>query len=118
MKKRGSVLRNVTTNQVLAANVRYAESWWDRFVGFIPHRVVAPDDGLWFRNCWAIHTLGMRAHVDVIFLDADGRVVRTDRNVPRHRPAIACPGARSVVELGAGALEGRDVLAGDWLALE
>ncbi len=115
---KGSVLRNVTTDQILATNVRYADTWWDRIVGFIPKRVIAPDDGLWFRNCWAIHTLGMRARIDVIFLDAEGCVVRADRNVAQQHPAIACIGARNVVELGAGALEGRDVLAGDRLALE
>jgi uncharacterized membrane protein (UPF0127 family) len=114
----GRILRNSTTGQVLASNVRYADTWWERIAGFIPHRVVAPDDGLWFRNCWAIHTLGMRAQLDVIFLDKDGCVVRADRKVAKQRPAIACVGARSVVELGAGALEGRDVLAGDRLILE
>jgi hypothetical protein len=31
---------------------------------------------------------------------------------------VACRGARSVVELGAGALDGRDVLAGDRLELQ
>jgi uncharacterized membrane protein (UPF0127 family) len=118
MGKKGRVLRNATTGQVLAENVRYADTWWDRIAGFIPRSVVAPDDGLWFRNCWAIHTLGMRAQLDVIFLDAESRVVRTEREVALHRPAIACIGARSVVELGAGALEGRDVLAGDRLTLE
>jgi uncharacterized membrane protein (UPF0127 family) len=60
----------------------------------------------------------MRAHLDVIFLDDKGRVVRTDRAVQLNRPVIACRGARSVVELGAGALEGRDLLVGDRLELE
>ena len=118
MHKHGCVLRNATTGEILAENVRYADSWWDRFAGFIPHSVVPPDDGLWFRNCWAIHTLGMRARLDVIFLDDKGRVVRVHRRVPRHHPAITCLGAHSVVELGAGALEGRDLLAGDRLTLE
>lgn len=112
-----AVLRNETTGQVLAQNVRYADTWWERLAGFIPRAVIEPDDGLWFRDCWAIHTLGMRARIDVIFLDYQGCVVRTQRNVPRHRPAIACLGASNVVELGAGALEGRDLLAGDRLAL-
>jgi uncharacterized membrane protein (UPF0127 family) len=118
MRARTGLLKNATTGEVIAANVRYAETWWDRLAGFIPRRVVAPDDGLWFRNCWAIHTIGMRARIDVIFLDGQGRVVRADRHVPLHHPAIACIGARDVVELGAGALDGRDVLAGDRLTLE
>ncbi len=113
-----ALLRNATTGEVIAANVRAANSWWDRFAGFIPQRVVEPDDGLWFDRCWAIHTLGMRAQIDVIFLDARDCVMRTACAVPQHRLAVVCPGARSVVELGTGALDGRDVLAGDRLFLE
>lgn len=113
-----AVLKNATTSQVIAERVRYADSWWERLAGFIPRGAVDPDEGLWFRDCWAIHTLGMRAHIDVIFLDRDNRVVKTQRSVPLHHPFISCVGARAVVELGAGALDGRDVLAGDRLVLE
>jgi hypothetical protein len=35
-----------------------------------------------------------------------------------NRPVVACRGARNVVELGAGALEGRDLLVGDRLELK
>jgi uncharacterized membrane protein (UPF0127 family) len=111
-------LKNNTTGEVIASNVSYADTWWQRLAGFIPRGDVDPDEGLWFRDCWAIHTLGMRAHIDVIFLDSEGRVVRAQRSVPRQRPMISCLGASSVVELGAGALEGRDLLAGDQLVLE
>ena len=113
-----SRLRNLTTGQVIAEHVEYADSWWKRFAGFIPKREVLPDDGLWFRDCWAIHTIGMRARLDVIFLDAELRVIKTQRSVALGRPIVSCLGARNVVELGAGALEGRDVLIGDRLALE
>lgn len=111
-------LKNATTAQVIAENVRYADTWWERLAGFIPRGTVEPDEGLWFRDCWAIHTVGMRAHIDIIFLDAENRVMRTERNVALQRPLISCVGARSVVELGAGALDGRDVLSGDRLMLE
>jgi uncharacterized protein len=111
-------LRNATTGQVIAENVQYADTWWQRFAGFIPKREIPPDDGLWFRDCWAIHTLGMRARIDVIFLDEQSRVMKMERSVASHRPIVSCFGARNVVELGAGALDGRDVLAGDRLVLE
>jgi uncharacterized membrane protein (UPF0127 family) len=110
-------LKNKTTGQIIAENVRYADTWWDRLAGFIPRDCIDPDDGLWFRDCWAIHTLCMRAPIDVIFLDGEGRVVRAQRSVQSQRPVIACFGARSVVELGAGALAGRDLLVGDALEL-
>jgi len=111
-------LKNTTTGQIIAENVRYADTWWQRLAGFIPRNIVEPDEGLWFRDCWAIHTLGMRAQIDVIFLDRDGRVVRAQRSVPLQHPLISCIGARNVVELGAGALDGRDLLVGDRLILE
>lgn len=111
-------MRNETTGQIIADRVRYADTWWLRFAGLIPQREVSPDDGLWFRDCWAIHTLGMRARIDVIFLDEHSRVVKTHRGVAQHRPIVSHFGARNVVELGAGALDGRDVLVGDRLTLE
>lgn len=113
-----SILKNATTGEVIAERVRYADSWWDRLAGFIPKNVVEPDEGLWFRDCWAIHTICMRAKIDVIFLDEQGCIVRTERQVPLNRPVVAWRGARSVVELGAGALEGRDLLVGDRLELQ
>lgn len=113
-----AILKNATTGEVIAERVRYADTWWDRLAGFIPKEIVDPDEGLWFRDCWAIHTLCMRAKIDVIFLDENGCVVRTEREVRLNRPVVACPGARNVVELGAGALEGRDLLAGDRLELQ
>lgn len=113
-----AVLRNVTTSEIIAENVKYADSWWERLAGFIPKGLVEPDEGLWFRDCWAIHTLGMRSHIDIIFLDDESRVVKTRRSVPLHHPFVSCVGARAVVELGAGALDGRDVLAGDRITLE
>lgn len=111
------VLMNATTGQVIAENVRYADTWWTRLAGFIPKANVDPDEGLWFRDCGAIHTLLMRACIDVVFLDRDGCVIRTLQRVPTQRPLVGCAGAHNVVELGAGALEGRDLLAGDRLAL-
>jgi uncharacterized membrane protein (UPF0127 family) len=111
-------LKNNTTGEIIAWNVTYADTWWQRLAGFIPRAQVDPDEGLWFRDCWAIHTLGMRAHIDVIFLDDKGCIVRTHRSVPLQRPVLSCFGARNVVELGAGALEGRDLLVGDRLTLE
>lgn len=111
-------LCNATTGEVIAADVKVAASWWERFAGLIPRKIVAPDEGLWFRDCWAIHTMLMQTAIDVIFIDKHERVVRTHARVRRNRFAVACFGATGVVELGPGALEGRDVLPGDRLELK
>jgi len=52
-------------------------------------------------RCRSVHTFTMRFALDLIWLGADGAVVRVDRDVPprRHR---GCARARAVVETRAG----------------
>jgi uncharacterized membrane protein (UPF0127 family) len=54
--------------------------------------------GLLIPRCRSVHTFGMRFLLDLIFLDADGRVVELRRAVPPGR-VIRCPGAMAVLEL-------------------
>jgi uncharacterized membrane protein (UPF0127 family) len=54
---------------------------------------------------------------DVVFLDAEDRVVRLLPKVPANRPLIVCVHAHAVVQLAGGSLSGSDVLIGDRLAL-
>jgi uncharacterized membrane protein (UPF0127 family) len=59
------------------------------------------DRALRIERCRAVHTFTMRFALDLIWLAADGAVVRVDRDVPprRHR---GCARARAVVETRAG----------------
>lgn len=112
-----AALKNITTGEIIAGNVEKADGFWRRLVGFISQSRVRPDDGLWYDNCSAIHTMGMKERIDVVFLDRNHRVIRVERAIPRYRIAIAY-GARAVVELGEATLQGRDLLTGDELVLE
>jgi uncharacterized membrane protein (UPF0127 family) len=60
-----------------------------------------PADRALHLRCRAVHTFTMRFPLDLIWLDADGAVVRVDRDVPprRHR---GCARARAVIETRAG----------------
>lgn len=111
-------IRNATTGEILATDVKKATRWRDRMLGLIPRRYVNPSEGLWFEDCSLIHTLGMQTRIDVVFLDKDHRVVRTVCAVPQNRLAVGCYGAQAVVELGSGTLNECDVLIGDRLELE
>jgi uncharacterized membrane protein (UPF0127 family) len=55
-------------------------------------------EGLLIPRCRSVHTFGMRFPVDLVFLDADGRVVELRREVPPRR-LVRCPAADSVLEL-------------------
>ena len=106
-------LRNLRTGRVVAENVEKANSVWRRFSGLLTYAKIRADQGLWFDNCWAIHTIGMRDRIDVIFLAKDSHIMRVEYSVPPNRLAVMCAGARAIVELGAAGSEQRDLLIGD-----
>jgi uncharacterized membrane protein (UPF0127 family) len=113
-----ATLRNATTGEILARRVERAEGWWSRTLGLLTRARLSVEEGLWIDRCWAVHTVGMRVAIDLLFLDRDGRVLRMVCAAAPFRPGIACRNAAAVVELGAGALCGRDILHGDRLVLE
>jgi uncharacterized membrane protein (UPF0127 family) len=112
------VLRNATNGRVLATKVKRATNPLTRGVGLLARARVEPDEGLWIDNCSAVHTMGMRATLDLFFLDKDKRVLRIAHAVRPNRLAVTCRDAVAVVELGAAPEMGRDVLVGDRLVLE
>lgn len=111
-------IRNATTGEIVATDVKKATGWYERMAGLIPRKRIEPREGLWFDDCGVIHTVGMHAEIDVIFLDKERRVLRTLCAVAQNRLLIACRGAESVVELGGGALHRCDVLVGDRFVFE
>ena len=113
----GQTIRNASNGTVVATRVKRASNPWTRGIGLLPRAKVEPDEGLWIDRCSAVHTMLMRATIDLFFLDRSGRVLRIVCGARPYRPMIACRQAATVIELGAGA-HGRDVLVGDRLVLE
>ena len=112
------VLRNATNGKILATRVARAGNPWSRGLGLLPRASVASDEGLWIDRCAAVHTMGMRATLDLYFLDKEQRVLKIVSAVPPNRLAVTARSAVTVVELGAAPELGRDVLVGDRLVLE
>jgi hypothetical protein len=75
-----------------------------RMVGLLGRSGLAPGDGLVIRPCNAIHTWFMRFPIDVVFLDADGVVLRAVEALPPFRLASGGRRARVTIELPAGTL--------------
>ncbi len=95
----------------LAARVRVARGLLSRFLGLMGRREVPAGEGIWLVPCRSIHMFFMRTAIDLLFLDAEGEVVRS---VSRMRPWSLRPfsvtlspvrGARSTLELAPGTLE-------------
>jgi uncharacterized membrane protein (UPF0127 family) len=110
-------LRNTTTDTILAERVTYARMPWVRAIGYLGRREVDVREGLWFERCASVHTFGMRASIDVVFLDCDRTVVRIAPRARRNRMFHGGPRATAVLELGPGVTDA-GVRIGDRLALE
>ena len=73
---------------------------------------------MWFEGCHAVHTVGMRTPLDIVFLDRDHRVVRVEENVRPHKLVVTAPHAHTVVEFGPGFVKANPLQPGDQLELE
>jgi hypothetical protein len=77
-----------------------AHSLRSRLVGLALRRV-PPPHALLIPRCSCIHTFGMRFALDLVWLDAQGRLLAVDRGVRPGR-IVARRGARAVLEAPAG----------------
>lgn len=85
----------------LAMEVCVCENRLDRGRGLLLRRCPDARTAFMLRPCAAIHTFGMPWAIDVLFCDADGRIVRILENLRPWRVARH-PGASCVWELRAG----------------
>lgn len=109
-------LKNLSTGNVIAHQVRRARSPWLRTVGFLSRDAIEPEEGLWFDRCSAVHTIGMRSALDLIFLDKSGCVISVLRAVKPNQAWLSAPGAATIVELGPSATSRVEI--GERLMLE
>lgn len=111
------LLRNATTGTIVATRIDPLSTFFQRAIGLLARTSMRPDEGIWIRGCRAIHTIGMRVAIDVIFVDRDSRVLRTVSDVRPNRLSLSCRDASGVLELGSGALRESDIMPGDRLEL-
>jgi len=93
-----------------------AVSLKDRLRGLLGRTSLGPDAALLIERCGAVHTVGMRFALDLVFLDHAGRVLRVIRGV---RPGRLWVGggwrAARTLELEAGCLDVGQLRCGDVL---
>ena len=83
-----SALRAGTeTIDVLGVHAILARSFFQRAKGLLGRSGLEKGTGMLILKCNCIHTCFMRFPIDAVFLDADGNVVKTVRNI---RPWRLC----------------------------
>lgn len=95
-------LYDARTGRLLIGRLTRADSLVTQTVGFLGRSRIDDDEAMWFDRCSAVHTLGMRAEIDVVFVDRGGVVLEVVSGVKPWRFWVARAGASSVVELAAG----------------
>lgn len=104
---------NGTKLTVLATKLKVADGFYSRLKGLIGSSFFTAGEGLWMAQCRAIHTIGMRFPIDVIFVDRDLIVRKTVKSLRPFCPIVGCLSAKSVLELPEGSIEKAQVEVGD-----
>jgi protein-S-isoprenylcysteine O-methyltransferase Ste14/uncharacterized membrane protein (UPF0127 family) len=102
MSPEGRAARAVAGGVVLAERLRVARTHWSRLKGLLGTASLTSGEGLWLAPCSQVHMIGMRYALDVVFLDADRRVVCAISNLQPGKISPKVRAARSVLELPTG----------------
>jgi uncharacterized membrane protein (UPF0127 family) len=108
---------NLTRGEVIADRVQLAGAGRDRRKGLLGRDRLGSGEGLWIVPCEAVHTIGMRFPIDLVYLDRQKRIVKLRCNVGPWRIS-GCLRAHSVIELPAGTVRDTNTIKGDMLALD
>lgn len=95
-------LINRTRGSVLAERARVAETPGSRRRGLLGADSLSDGEGLLIVPCRQVHTIGMRYHIDAIFVDRSWAVKRVVHYLKPGRLSPLVLGSRAVLELPAG----------------
>jgi uncharacterized protein len=104
---------NVARSYTLGDRVGVADRWWLRLRGLWGRSSLPTGEGLLLSPCRAVHMMGMKFPLDIVFLDSADRVVATYERLAPGRRTRFHRAARSALELPAGTIAATGTLAGD-----
>ncbi len=109
-------LINARTEQPVASTIEMASTRATRRRGLLGRSSLPLGSALVLTPCNAVHTIGMRFTIDVVFVDSGGCVRKVVHRLPPWRMAIS-PLSRSTIEFPAGELDLEVLRVGDRLYL-
>jgi uncharacterized membrane protein (UPF0127 family) len=107
---------NTTRGTVLATACGLADNPWTRFVGLLGRAGLAPGEGLHIVPCKSVHCWFMRFPIDVVYVDRQGRVVKTVPALQPFRYSLGGRAAHSALELPSGTIAATGTAPGDSLS--
>ena len=109
-------LVNARTEQPVASSVELANTRATRRKGLLGRDGLAAGCAMLLTPCNAVHTIGMRFAIDVVFVDSKGCVRKIVQRLAPWRMAVS-PFSRATIEFPAGELHADVVRVGDRLYL-
>jgi protein-S-isoprenylcysteine O-methyltransferase Ste14/uncharacterized membrane protein (UPF0127 family) len=103
---------------MIADRLRPAHTHWTRLKGLLGTKRLKPGEGLWIKPCSQVHMIGMRYAVDLVFLDANHRVVHTIAALAPNRISPHVAEATSVLELPVGTVAHAQLAPGTQIEVE
>ncbi len=97
---------------------KIAATAWERLKGLLGRASLARGDGLLLQGEQAIHTMGMKIAIDVLFLDKRARVVRIVHSMPPARVTPFVFQSANVLELPAGLAKETGTQLGDEIEIQ
>jgi len=79
---------------------------------------IRPGDGLWLEPCEAVDTRSLRAPIDLVFVDADHRVLAVMDLLRTRSEDLLIPGAIAILALAAGTIRLSQTREGDRISLD
>lgn len=112
------VARNLDTGSIVAERVTVAETKLDRGVGLLSRDHLDPGEGLLIVPCRGVHTWWMRFTIDIVALNADGRVIDAVAGLRPWRVRLPRRGSVSVLELPEGTLAASKTQVGHRIVIQ
>jgi uncharacterized membrane protein (UPF0127 family) len=117
MTRKTYCVYNQTRETFLSLSVTAADTIFARLRGFIGRFKLGCDEGIWLIPSRGVHTLGVMVPLDLIYLDADYRVIHVLEYFPTFRIAPLRIRAESVLEFPAHTIYTSQTQPGDQLVI-
>ena len=114
---RGYCVFNKTRESFLSLNVGVADTHFARLKGLVGHFRLRSDEGLWVTPSQGVHTIGVLFSIDLIYLDADHRVIHLVESLGSFRIGPIRKNCSSVLELPPRTIYSSQTQVGDDLLI-
>jgi len=107
---------NETRKTLLASRLHVVEKEAIERAEYV--REIRPGDGFWFEPCEGVDTQRLKAPIDLVFVDADHRVLAVMDLLRTRSERLLIPGAVAILALASGTIRLSQTREGDHIALD